>query len=100
MIEPAPSVGRTPVARAITPPRIELFRLRHEHAHGIDPTSRDARRGEFLAFDRRVRINIQHLLVAPYVVLERRDVEIADQDRALVARRMQMSSATHLIEES
>ena len=42
-----------------------------------------ARGVELLAFDRRVRHHLQHLLVAPDVVLERRDVEIADQNGAL-----------------
>ena len=43
----------------------------------------------FSHFDRRVRDHLQHLLVAPDVVLERRDVEIADQNGALGRRRAQ-----------
>ena len=55
---------------------------RSMRATSIQPPAFCAR-GELLAFDRRVRDDVQHLLVAPDVVLERRDVEIADQDGAL-----------------
>ena len=54
---------------------------------------------EFLAFDRRMRHHAQHLLVAPDVVFERRDIEIADQDGALGRRRPQRRGVAHLVEE-
>src|SRR5579863_1400887 len=47
-----------------------------------------------------MRHDAQHLLVAPHVIFERRDVEIADENGALGRRRAQRRRVTHLIEES
>jgi hypothetical protein len=58
------------------------------------------RRQELLAFDRRVRDDLQELLVRPHVVLIWRDIEIADQDVAIVAARMQRFARLHLVEKS
>src|SRR5665213_2314326 len=75
------------------------FRLRREHAHRVDPAAGIARGVELLAFDWRMRDHLQHLLVAPDVVLERRDVEIADQNRALRSFRPEALMAAHLVEK-
>ena len=100
VVEPAAAVGIAPVVhRPITPPRVELFRLRREHAHGVDPAAGIARGVELFAFDRRMRDHLQHLLVAPDVVLERRDVEVADQNRALRSFRPEALMAAHLVEK-
>ena len=53
----------------------------------------------FSRLDRRVRHDLQKLLVRPHVVLMRRDVEIADQDVAVVAARMQRLARLHLVEK-
>ena len=45
VVEAAALVGGLPVGRAVAPPRVELGRLRHQHAHGVDPAAgRSARR--------------------------------------------------------
>ena len=100
MIEPAAAVGGRPVRGAIAPPRVELLRLRRELAHAVDPAAGVLRGGEFFAFDRGMRDHAQHLLVAPDIVLERRDVEIADQDRALGCGRLEHRVVAHLVEKS
>ena len=100
MIEPAAAVGLAPVIhRAIAPPGVELGRLRREHAHAVDPVAGVARKVEHLAFDRRVRDHLDHLLVAPYVVLERRHIEIAHQNGALGFRRTQVRMRAHLVQK-
>ena len=54
---------------------------------------------EFLALDRRVRDHLDHLFVAPDVVLERRHIEVADEDRALRFFRPQSGMRAHFIEK-
>src|SRR5207245_11055823 len=64
MVQAAAFVGGLPIRRAIAPPCEELCRLRHLHAHGIDPSAGRLRLRELLALDRRVRYDAQHMLVA------------------------------------
>src|SRR3984893_3856019 len=89
MIEAAALVRGLPIGRAVAPPGVELGRLGHAHAHGVDPATGLLHADELLALDRRMRDDARQLLVAPDIVLERRHIEIADQDRALLRPRPQ-----------
>src|SRR3954453_4218397 len=82
MVKTTALVCGSPVGRTVAPPRIQLRRLRRMSAHHIDPAAGFAGGDKLLAFDRRMRDNAQHLLVTPDIVLERGDVEVADQYRA------------------
>src|SRR5579872_3712050 len=81
MVEPPPLIGFRPVRRAVAPPGIELVRIRYELAQRVDPFAGGMRPRELLDLDRRVADDREELLVAPDVVLQRRDVEIAHQNR-------------------
>src|SRR5579863_3249427 len=83
MVEATALIGVRPVGRAVAPPSIELLRFRYELSQRVDPVSRLLGSGQLLDLDWRVANDREQRLVAPYVVLERRDVEIADQDSAL-----------------
>src|SRR6185295_1938702 len=98
VVEPAALVGCLPIGRAIAPPSIELRWLRRVHAHGVDPAARVLNGDELLAFEWRVRDDAQHLLMTPDIVLERSDIEIADQNHA-VAVATQRRACAHLIQE-
>jgi len=98
VVEPAALVRRLPIGRAVAPPSIELRWLRRVHAHGVDPAARVLNGDELLAFERCVRDDAQHLLMTPDIVLERRDIEIADQNHA-VAVATQRRACPHLIQE-
>ena len=54
-------------------------------AHHVDPVVRGLHPQEALDLGRRVAHHFQQLLVRPHIGLERRDVEIADEDHALAA---------------
>src|SRR5262245_55611646 len=97
VIEPAAAVADRPVGGAITPPGIDLFRHRDPFARDVEPFAMDLRGEQLLGLDRRVRNYLQELLVRPHVVLMRRNVEVADQDMAVVAARMQRLAALHLV---
>src|SRR5689334_12708139 len=86
VIETAALVGRRPIGRAIAPPRIDLLRLRTQVAHRVDPSGLLTQGLESLGFDRGVADDVEQLLVAPDVVLERSHIEIADEDRGRVPR--------------
>ncbi len=99
VIEPSAAIGQRPVGGAVAPPRIDLFRQRDAFARDVDPFAVGLRRQQLLAFDRGVRHDFQQLPVRPHVVLMRRHVEIADQDMAVVAARMQRLARLHLVEK-
>ncbi len=82
MVQPPPPVGHLPVLVAIAPPRIELLLGRHEMAHRVMEPRRHPRR-EPLGFRRRVADHVEQLLVAPHVMLQRRDIEVPHQHRPL-----------------
>ena len=86
VVEAAAAVVAGPVGRAVAPPGEQLLILRHEVAHGVDPFARGLDAGQLLDLDRRVADDVEQLLVRPHVVLQRRDVEIAHHDRALLVR--------------
>src|SRR6476660_9522035 len=69
VVEPAAAVGLAPVGVSIAPPRIELLALRHEAARHVDPVHRRHHPAEQVDLDRRMRDDLEELLVAPYVVL-------------------------------
>ena len=96
----APSlVGLRPIRRAIAPPSVELLIVGHEFAQRVDPGSRGLGPLQFVDLDRRVADNAEKRLVAPDVVLERRDVEIADQDRPLRRRLLVRGPIDHFVDE-
>ena len=55
--------------------------------------------GELFALDRRVRHDLQERLVAPDIVFQRRDIEIANQNRAFILLRRVVAAIAHLVEE-
>src|SRR5262245_41747059 len=99
VIKPPSFVGSGPVRRAIAPPGIELGRFRDDRAGNVDPAAGALEGRELFTFDRRVRHDLEQLLMAPDVVLERRNVEITDHDRARVAR-PQIGTADELVQEA
>src|SRR4029079_3517155 len=84
MVEPAPAVVLRPVRRAIAPPGEAALRRGHEAAADVDPVVRLLEPGKCLDLDGRMADDVQQRLVAPDVALERRDVEVAEDDRRLV----------------
>jgi homogentisate 1,2-dioxygenase len=56
-------------------------------------------RDKFLAFDGCVRNHAQHLLVAPHVVLKRRDIEVAHENGTFGRPRPQARAVAHLVEK-
>src|SRR5258707_63804 len=68
MIEPAAAIGGAPVHVAIAPPGIELFAVGHEASRHVDPVEGRHHAAEQLDLDRRVRHDLEQLLVAPDVV--------------------------------
>lgn len=79
MVEPAAAVRGRPVPVAIRPPRVELLFGRDEMAHGVVP----ALRRPCLKpchFHRRMANDIEQLLMAPDVLLQRRDIEVAHEN--------------------
>ena len=99
VIEPAAAIRQRPVGGAIAPPGIDLLRLGNARAGDVDPVAARLHREQLFAFDRRVRDDVEQLLVRPDVVLVRRDVEVADEDVAIAAVRMQRIAGRHLVEE-
>ncbi|CDX46437.1 hypothetical protein MPLDJ20_90013 [Mesorhizobium plurifarium] len=98
MVEAAAAVRRFPVLRAIAPPSVELLLGGHVEPHQVDPASGLAHRLEICRLDRRVADDVEQLLVRPDVMLLRRDVQVADQDRCgrfIRARR----HGVHLVDE-
>ena len=56
--------------------------MRDVETHQVDPSGRLAHRLEARRLDRRVADDLQQLLMRPHVVLERRDVEVAHENRS------------------
>ena len=99
VVEPAALVGLGPVGRAVAPPRVELLVGRHKAAQGVDPRPRRLGAVQFLDLDRRVADDANQRLVAPDVVFERRDVEIADDDRAVGGEIFRREPCRHFVDE-
>jgi ABC-type sugar transport system ATPase subunit len=76
-----PPVGGGPVGGAVAPPGVDLLRLRDRLAHQVDPAAGLAHRLEISVSTGVWLTTFSKLLVRPDVVFQRRDVEIADQDR-------------------
>ena len=98
MIETAASVGSLPILGAVAPPCIELLVCRHLLAHQVEPGAALHDLEQPVGLDRRMADDLQQLLVRPDVMFQRRDVEIADEDRrgVLLGIRVQM---LHLLDE-
>ena len=77
-----PLSAACPVRGAVGPPGIERTVGRVGPGH-VDPAAGSLGGGEGRDLDGRVRDHLQEPLVVPDVVLARRDVEVADEDRAL-----------------
>ena len=69
-------------------------------AHRVDEAAGCLEAAELLDLDRRMADDFQQLLVRPDIGLERRDVEIADQDHRLVAGAVVLNQPVDLIEEA
>ena len=81
MVEAPAAVGLIPVTRPVAPPGVELLVFRHVMAHQVGPSAALAHGIEAFGFHWRVADDLQKLLVRPHVVFQRRDIEVADQDR-------------------
>src|SRR5215471_17098750 len=80
MVEaPAPVVLR-PIGRAIAPPGETALRRGHKSPSDVDPIVGALKPAQRLHLDRRMADHGQKRLVTPNVALERRYVEIADDD--------------------
>src|SRR5690606_2037938 len=78
MVEPPATIGRFPILAAIAPPGIELLVVRQVLAHQISPAMTAIENGvEGLGLERGVADDLEQLLVAPDVILVRRDIEVA-----------------------
>ena len=99
MIEPPSTIGCPPVVGPVAPPSEELLFGRHVTAHHVHPIVRRLHATEAVDLSGRVADHFQELLVRPHIGLKRRDVEVADQDVAVVAARMQRLAGFHLVEE-
>src|SRR4051812_21915460 len=97
VVEPAAAVADGPIGGAVAPPSVDLFRHRNALARDVDPLAGGERGLQLLGFDGRVRHHLQKLLVRPDVVLMRGDVEIADQDVAVFAARVQRLPRPYLL---
>jgi hypothetical protein len=85
MVEATAAIRCAPIAVAIAPPGEELLLGGHVPAHHIDPIMRGLHTLEALDLCRRMAHHLQKLLVRPDVGRQRRDVEIADHDHAILA---------------
>src|SRR3546814_2714040 len=83
MIEPPSAIRCLPVARAVAPPCEQLVGRWNEAAADVHPAVALLEAAQRRDLDRRVADDIEERLVAPDVAFERRDVEIAEQDRRL-----------------
>ncbi len=78
MVQPAPAVRGAPVLVPVAPPGVKLFAIGHEMANGVHEAG--ALPGQHMRhLDRRMAHYIQKLLMAPHIVLQRRDIQIAHQ---------------------
>src|SRR5579863_8159787 len=68
-------------------------------AQRVAPAPRGLSAGEFLDLDRRMTDHVDERLVTPDVVLQRRDVEIADQNRARLEFRLALEPGAHFVNE-
>ena len=82
VVEPAPLVGRPPVGRPVGPPGIEPPRRQVCPRH-VDEAAAPLHRGERRDLDRACARRSSGACVVPDIVLARRDVEVADEDRPL-----------------
>ena len=99
VVETPSLVDLRPIRRAIAPPSVELLIVGHELAQGVEPRSRGLGPFQFVDLDWRVAHDAEKRLVAPDVVLKRRDVEIADQDRGSRPRLVLRGPVDHFIDE-
>ena len=83
MVEPAAAVVARPIGRTVAPPGEAALGRGHEPAADVDPAVRLLQPGQRLDLDRRMADDLEQGLVAPHVAFERRDVEVADDDRRL-----------------
>ena len=93
MVEPAAAVGGLPVAGAVAPPAVELA-LGNVPARDVAPAARLDHLVQPLHLLRRVADDVEKLPVRPDVVLERGDVEIADENAA--RRRLGAAPVAHV----
>ena len=84
MIEAAATVAFGPVFGAVTPPSIKFLLCRNMLAHEIYPSAGPLHACKCGDFHRGVADYFEQIFVRPYVMLERRYIEIADNDTFMV----------------
>ena len=98
MIEPSSLVGSGPIGRPVAPPSVQLFLDRNAPPHRIDPGSRllhlpDLSTSPAMAHDPEQR------LLVPNVCLQRRDIEIADENGTAGGEMFRAHPGGHLVKE-
>src|SRR5204863_3718637 len=96
MIEPAAAVVLRPVRRTIAPPGEAAFWRGDEMAADVDPLMRLLQPAQRVDLDGRVADNLEQRLVAPDVAFQRRNIEVANDDRRLVEP---LRPARHALDE-
>ncbi len=100
MVQPAAAVRGFPVGGAIAPPAVDFLIRRNEVAGHIGPVEGGLRFAQQPGLDRGVADNVEKLLVAPHVIFQRRDIEIAHQDhRIALLRRAAGEELFHGLQE-
>jgi hypothetical protein len=99
MVQPPSLVGFLPIGGAITPPSVELLVVGHEFAQRVNPGACGLSAVQFIDLDWRVAHNAEERLMAPDVVLTRRDVQVADEDRPLRRRLFMHTPIDHFVNE-
>src|SRR4051812_40718851 len=96
MVEAPAAVILRPVGRAIAPPGKAPRRRGHEFAADVDPVVRLLQARQRLDLDGRVADDGEQRLMAPDIAFERRDIEIADDNRRLLEA---LRPARHSLDE-
>ena len=100
VIEAAAAIGGFPIAGAIAPPAVNLFLRRNEMPGGIDPVEGRLGFVQQFGFHRRVADDVEQLLVAPHIVFQRRDIQVAHQNDGIVPPRFAAAKELfHLLQE-
>ena len=101
MIEPATAIRGGPVFIAVAPPAVEFLVVWGEGAHCVTPAAAFRKQAvELIDLNRRVADDFQQLLVRPHIMLQRRDVEIAEDDDFAIGFHILFRPVAHGIDKA